>query len=112
MADNRLNLFCLIDGEPQLYVFSAKATPTDTVDDLRVFISARPEIGALSKDLALWRVSIPIVDDNDELPILLDNVADKDKKKLDPTDDVSEVFPSRDKLPKKTIHVIIRQPPP
>ncbi|KAF9120397.1 hypothetical protein BGX30_003197, partial [Mortierella sp. GBA39] len=110
MTEDRLNLLCLDDGEPQSNVFSVKATPTDTVDDLRVLISAkRLGIDTLSKDLTLWRVSIPDDDDDDEIPVVLDNVINKDQKKLRTTRELSDVW--KDKPPKGTIHVIIQRPP-
>ncbi|KAF8942399.1 hypothetical protein BGZ47_006536 [Haplosporangium gracile] len=72
-TEDCLNVFCLVDGEPQSNVFSVKPTPSDTVDDLKVLISARLETDTLSKDLTLWHVSIPDDDDN-SLPVLLDSV--------------------------------------
>ncbi|KAF9080293.1 hypothetical protein BGX29_005449, partial [Mortierella sp. GBA35] len=102
----RLNLFCLVDGEPQSNVFSVKPTPADTVDDLRVFISARLEIDTLSKDLTLYRVSIPVAPANKHKPIVLNEV--DSPTELDPADDVSDVFPEAP--PKKTIHVIVQRP--
>ncbi|KAG0332554.1 hypothetical protein BG000_009916, partial [Podila horticola] len=60
-----------------------------------------------SNQLTLWRVTIPITED-DEIPILLNNVI-SDKKKLGPADDISDVFEVRP--PKKTIHIIVQRPP-
>ncbi|KAG0296768.1 hypothetical protein BGZ97_004455, partial [Linnemannia gamsii] len=88
MTEDHLNLFCLVDGEPQSNVFSVKPTPADTVDDLRVLISARLEIEMLSKDLTLYRVSIPVVPANEHKPIVLNEV--ESPTKLNPTYDVSE----------------------
>ncbi|KAF9116504.1 hypothetical protein BGW39_002721 [Mortierella sp. 14UC] len=107
MTEDRLNLFCLVDGEPQSNAFSIKATLADTVDDLKVFIGARLGVDTLSKDLTLWRVSIP--DNDDEVPILLGTVPNEDKRKLRATHDLLEVFPETP--PKKTIHIIVQRPP-
>ncbi|KAG9071270.1 hypothetical protein KI688_008816 [Linnemannia hyalina] len=63
--------------------------------------------GVDAKDLGLWRVSIPLVPKKDRKDISLSEVPLKEE--LDETDDLSDVFP--DKLPKKTIHVIIQRPP-
>jgi hypothetical protein len=38
MADNRLKLFCIVDGELQSREFSVKPTLADTVDDLKRLI--------------------------------------------------------------------------
>lgn len=57
--------------------------------------------------LILWCVSIPIPeDDNDEIPILLDNVAGKDKKKLGPARRLPKVFPGE--LLEETLHIIVK----
>ncbi|KAK3837903.1 MAG: hypothetical protein JOS17DRAFT_813667 [Linnemannia elongata] len=104
MTEVRLNLFCLVDGEPQSNVFSVKPTPADTIDDLKKLI--KTEKTPRFDD----RVSIPVVPANKHKQIVLDEV--DSPTELDPTDDVSELFPPRDKLPKKTIHVIIQCPPP
>ncbi|KAK3838750.1 MAG: hypothetical protein JOS17DRAFT_786655 [Linnemannia elongata] len=111
MAEDRLNLFCLVDGEPQSNVFSVKATPTDTIDDLKKLIKAEkaPRFDDVAADeLTLWRVSIQVVSANKHKPILLNEI--DSPTELDPTDDVSDVFP--EVPPKKTIHVIVHRPPP
>ncbi|KAF9129862.1 hypothetical protein BGX30_013728 [Mortierella sp. GBA39] len=87
--------------------FSVKATPTETIDDLRVLISARLEIDTLSKDITLWRVFLPIIPANKHTPIILREI--DSSTELDPTEDVSDVF---EKPPKKTIHIIFQRPPP
>ncbi|KAG0278825.1 hypothetical protein BGZ97_009677, partial [Linnemannia gamsii] len=108
--NNPLTLFCLVDGEPQSNVFSVKATPTDTVDDLKKLIKAEktPRFDDVAADeLTLWRVSIPVVPANKHKPIVLNEF--ESATELDPTDDVSDVFPEAP--PKKTIHVIVQRPP-
>jgi len=110
MTEVRLNLFCLVDGEPQSNVFSVKPSAAATVDDLKKLIKTEksPEFDDIAADkLTLWSVSIPVT--GDDIPIQLDQVTDTDKKKLDPTDDIADVFP--DKPPKKTIHIIVQRPP-
>ncbi|KAF8928395.1 hypothetical protein BGZ58_009679 [Dissophora ornata] len=120
MTNDRLNLFCLVDDEPLSSAFSVKATPNDTVDDLKNHIKAKksPRFDDIAADeLTLWRVSIPVPDDdndddddNDESPILLDSIPKSDKKRLKATHDLSDVF--KEAPPKKTIHIIVQRPPP
>ncbi|KAG9064274.1 hypothetical protein KI688_003462 [Linnemannia hyalina] len=44
-----------------------------------------PRIDDVAADeLTLWRVSVPITEDNDKIPIQLDNVTNNDRKKLGP----------------------------
>ncbi|KAF9084759.1 hypothetical protein BGX29_002354, partial [Mortierella sp. GBA35] len=109
MANNNLTLFCLVDGES--IPFSVKTSPNSTVDELKVSIHARLEIDTPSKDLTLWRVSIPVADDSDDddddddLPIHLNNIPKNDKKKLKAvTSRVSDVFGNNPD--EKMIHVI------
>ncbi|KAG0247900.1 hypothetical protein BGZ95_008357, partial [Linnemannia exigua] len=112
MTDNPLSLFCLVEGESTSIAFPVKTSLADTVGDLKNIIINGDQAPAFkdvaSKDLTLWRVSIPITED-DELPILLNNVADKDRKKLGPATRLSKVFP--EELPEETVHVIIQRPP-
>ncbi|KAK3838833.1 MAG: hypothetical protein J3R72DRAFT_512002 [Linnemannia gamsii] len=51
---------------------------------------------------------MPITED-DEIPILLNNVTDKDRKKLGTATRLSKVFP--ESLPEETIHIIVQRPP-
>ncbi|KAF9203681.1 hypothetical protein BGZ59_001488 [Podila verticillata] len=112
MTDNRLSLFCLVEGESTSIAFPVKTSSADTVGDLKNLIVKGDQAPAFkdvaSKDLTLWRVSIPI--DDDEVPILLNNVPDKDKKKLGPATRLSKVFP--EELPEETVHIIVQRPPP
>ncbi|KAF9125289.1 hypothetical protein BGW39_007526 [Mortierella sp. 14UC] len=111
MTKDRLNLFCLVDGEPQSNVFSVKPTPADTVDDLKKLIKAEktPRFDDVAADeLTLWRVSIPVVPANKHKPIVLNEV--DSPTELDPTDDIADVF--AETPPKKTIHIIVQRPPP
>ncbi|KAG0369044.1 hypothetical protein BGX24_002567 [Mortierella sp. AD032] len=81
MTEARLNLFCLVDGEPQ------------HVDDLKKLIKTEKtnQFSDVDADqLTLWRVSIPVVPANKHKPIVLNDV--KPSTELDPTDDISEVF--------------------
>ncbi|KAK5829403.1 hypothetical protein F5H01DRAFT_330146 [Linnemannia elongata] len=61
-----------------------------------------------AKNLTIWRVSLPVSDNDDEIPIQLKNFADKDKKKLGPATRVSKVFP--EDLPEETVHLIVQRP--
>ncbi|KAF8925514.1 hypothetical protein BGZ47_003224, partial [Haplosporangium gracile] len=111
MTDNRLSLFCLVNGEATSNAFSIKIPSNDTVDDLKKLIKAEKSNAFSDIDadqLTLWRVSIPDDDDDDEISIVLDNVNNKDKKKLRATRGLLEIFP--DKPPKNTIHVIVQRP--
>lgn len=108
-----LTLFCLVDGEATSQAFSVDIEQTKTVDQLKKVIKTEkaPRFDDVAADeLTLWRVSIPIVEEDDELPILLDNVDDKVKKKLGPATRLSKVFP--EDLPEETIQVIVQRPPP
>ncbi|KAK3806217.1 MAG: LOW QUALITY PROTEIN: hypothetical protein J3R72DRAFT_481266 [Linnemannia gamsii] len=106
MTDNLLTLFCLVDGDNM--PFSVDIDASKTVDHLKDAIKTKkaPRFDDVAADeLTLWRVLIPLVPKKDRKDISL-----SDKGELDETDDLSEVFP--DKLPKKTIHIIVQRPPP
>ncbi|KAG0014800.1 hypothetical protein BGZ81_000252 [Podila clonocystis] len=111
MTHNRMSLFCLVDGEATSHAFSIKIPSSDTVDDLKKLIKIEiPDTfnGVDAKDLTLWRVSIPITED-DEIPILLNDISDEDKKKLGPATRLSKVFP--EDLPDETVLIIVHRPP-
>ncbi|KAG0371436.1 hypothetical protein BGX24_001675 [Mortierella sp. AD032] len=122
MTDKCLNLFCLVDGLPTARAFSTKISSADTVGDLKKLIKAEqnPAFNDITVDqLTLWRVSIPVADDNhddngeeeEDLPILLDNVPKNDKKRLKAvTQKITDIF---DYGPaEKTIHIVVQRPPP
>ncbi|KAF8923608.1 hypothetical protein BGZ58_002744, partial [Dissophora ornata] len=112
MADTRLTLFCLVDGDTTSHAFPLSASTTFTVGELKELIKSKKtnDFSDVDADkLTLWRVSIPITDDDDESPILLSNVANNDKKKLGPATDVAEVF--SDGVPRKTVNVVVQRPP-
>ncbi|KAF8905927.1 hypothetical protein BGZ58_006349, partial [Dissophora ornata] len=111
MTDNRLTLFCLVDEEATSQAFSIEIDRTKTVDHLKDLIKAKKTIEFSDVDadkLTLWRVSMPITRDNDEMPILLSNFTKGNKEKLHPADDLSDVF--EETPPKKTIHIIVQRP--
>ncbi|KAF9212624.1 hypothetical protein BGZ59_006513 [Podila verticillata] len=113
MTDNCLSLFCLVDGGSVSNVFPVKLSPDDFIGDLKKLIKVEKtnDLSDVNADkLTLWHVSIPITDDNDEVPILLNDVTCDKKKKLGPAIEISEVFEVQP--PKKTIHIIVQQPPP
>ncbi|KAG9067627.1 hypothetical protein KI688_012412 [Linnemannia hyalina] len=60
-----------------------------------------------AEDLTLWSVSIPITEDNDDTPILLEHVPSSSKKRLGPATRLSKVFP--EELPEVTV---LQRPPP
>ncbi|KAG9066514.1 hypothetical protein KI688_001742 [Linnemannia hyalina] len=108
MAED-LTLFCLIDGQSISNAFSVEINPKKTVDGLKKSIrNEKPnEFRDVDPDeLTLWRVSIPITDEDDEVPIVL-NFFDE-KKKLGPATRLSKVFP--EDLPEETIHIIVQRP--
>ncbi|KAF9408942.1 hypothetical protein BGZ94_002143 [Podila epigama] len=110
MTDNRLSLFCLVDGEATSNAFSVKIPSTGTVDDLKDLIKAKKTNDFQDVDadkLTLWQVSIQD-DGDDDIPLTLDSVPEK--KKLRATNELSDVF--EETPPKKTIHIIVQRPPP
>ncbi|KAF8923165.1 hypothetical protein BGZ47_004977, partial [Haplosporangium gracile] len=91
--------------------FSVDIDASKTVDHLKKLIKTEKANDFQDVDadkLTLWRVSIPLVPKKDRKDISLGDVPLKEE--LDETDDLSDVFP--DKLPKKTIHIIVQRPPP
>ncbi|KAI8347077.1 hypothetical protein B0O80DRAFT_466017 [Mortierella sp. GBAus27b] len=107
IAMNNLRIFCILEGESTPFPVTIESDKT--VGELKKAIKLEKSNYFTSVDadqLTLWKVSIPINDD-DETPILLDNVSDK--KKLGPSADLSEVF--EEKLPKKRFHIIVQPPP-
>ncbi|KAG0005725.1 hypothetical protein BGZ80_005404, partial [Entomortierella chlamydospora] len=113
MLDKHLTLFFLVDGEATSNVFPVEIESGKTVGGLKDAIKTAlsPQFDDITaKDLTLWRVSIPITEDNDNIPILLNNVANKDKKKPGPATHLSKVFTSE--LPEETINIIVQRPPP
>jgi len=113
MTNNRMNLFCLLDGDASSNAFSIKIISSDTVDDLKNLIVKGDQAPAFkdlaAKDLILWRVSLPDEDDdNEDLPIHLDNIPSKDRRKLKATTKLSKVFIGE--LPEDTIHIIVQRP--
>jgi len=110
MTDNRLSLFCLVDGDSTSSAFPIKVSPDDSIGDLKKFIKAEiPDTfnGVDAKDLTLWRVSLPVIPANKHKPIAVSEIAFKTE--LDRTDDLNDVF--EETPPKKTIHIIVQHPP-
>jgi hypothetical protein len=110
MTDNPLTLFCLVDGEATCLAFSVDIDASKTVDHLKKLIKTEKSNIFSDVDahqLILWRVSMPITDDDDEIPILLNNVTG-DKKKLGPATRLSKAFPKD--LPEEAVHIIIQRP--
>ncbi|KAF9929835.1 hypothetical protein BGZ75_001334, partial [Mortierella antarctica] len=109
---NQLALFGLVDGEDPSQGFPLSISSTATVGDLKEIIKAKmtPRFDDVAaKELTLWRVSIPLLDDaGDELLICLETLTDK--KMLRPATDLADVFQKTP--PKKTIHILVQRPPP
>ncbi|KAF9300485.1 hypothetical protein BGZ74_007822, partial [Mortierella antarctica] len=117
MTNTHLTLFCLVDGETTSQAFSIEIDQTKTVHDLKGAIKTKkaPRFDDVAAHkIALWRVSIPDDDDDEEeeedLPILLDNIPGKDKRKLEARRELSDVFD--DKPAKILVHVIVQRPSP
>jgi hypothetical protein len=109
MTDNHFTLFCLVDGETTSNAFSVEIGSTKTIGDLKKLIKTEKtnDFSDVDADkLTLWRVSIPVVAANKHKPIVLTEI--NSTTELDPTDDVSEIFPKEP--PKKTIRLIIQRP--
>ncbi|KAF9577054.1 hypothetical protein BGW38_007989, partial [Lunasporangiospora selenospora] len=108
-----LTLFCLVDGKATSNAFSVKVPLSDTVNDLKNAIKTEktPEFDDIAADkLTLWRVFIPIPeDDEDEQPILLNNIVTKDKKILGPRTRLSTLFPES---PDEDPYILVQRPPP
>ncbi|KAK3823809.1 MAG: hypothetical protein J3R72DRAFT_528890 [Linnemannia gamsii] len=114
MADSLVNLFCLVDGETLSNAFPVEIESSKTIGTLKDLIKAKnPDTfnGVDAKDLTLWRVSIPVSDeDNNDLPILLNNVANKDKTELNnPRTRLSKLFPES---PDDNTYILVQRPPP
>ncbi|KAF9323717.1 hypothetical protein BGZ91_003408 [Linnemannia elongata] len=110
MSNYHLTLFCLVDGEATSNAFPVSASAKTTVGELKDSIKSKKTIDFSDIDadkLILWRVSIPITDEDDEVPIILNSF---DKRKLGPVTRLSKVFP--EDLPEETIHIIVQRPPP
>ncbi|KAF9986697.1 hypothetical protein BGZ65_006582 [Modicella reniformis] len=104
---NELTIWCVVDGEST--AFSVKPKSAESVDDLKKAIKKqRPnDLAKVAADrLALWKVSIPIEDD--ERPISLDNLTDK--KKLKVSDKISVHFPETPA--NGIVHIIVQLPSP
>ncbi|KAF9297132.1 hypothetical protein BGZ88_010967 [Linnemannia elongata] len=113
MSDNHPTLLCLVEGDPISKAFAMPVPSTGIIGQFRSIIHLSKPVwfkDLEAEDLTLWRVSIPVVSANKHKPVVMNEIGSPTE--LDPIDDVSEVFPSQDKLPKKTINVIIQRPPP
>ena len=107
---NYLTIFCLLDGDAPSQSFSVRAQPTITVDDFKELVKIKnaPRFDAVpARELTLWRVCLPVNNDNEDHPIAL-NVFEGTKVKLRPTTRLSTVF--TEELPEETIHFIVQAP--
>ncbi|ORX95393.1 hypothetical protein K493DRAFT_372239 [Basidiobolus meristosporus CBS 931.73] len=107
MTNNRLKLFCVVDGETTANIFSVTVSTTSNVSELKQLIRAAkaPRLDNVSADeLILWRVLIPVGPSDKHKPIFLNEF--ESATELQPIDEISEVF--EDQPPKKAIHIIIQ----
>jgi hypothetical protein len=117
MADTRLSIFCVVDGEPQSRKFSVKPKLTDTIDDVKDLIKAKksPRFDDIAADkLTLWKVSIPIVPANKDNTIALNE--EVSRTYLEPAHKLSNVFENELEknavLTEDTLHILVERPPP
>ncbi|KAF9344422.1 hypothetical protein BGX26_004390, partial [Mortierella sp. AD094] len=83
---------------------------TCSVSALKKLIKAEktPKFDDIAADeLTLWRVSIPVTEDDEDVPVLLEPLIDK--KKLLPTKRLSIFFPEG--ASEDTVHMIVQRPP-
>jgi hypothetical protein len=107
MSDPDLTIFCWILGDHFEHVFPVKISRNKVVCALKEAIKAETPRGLKDIDadtLILYNVSIPYS------PKLADVVAasELDKSRLNPLDELSEVFANE--LPRKHIHVVVEVP--
>ena len=111
MPDNRITLFCLVDGEATSNAFSVKILSSGTVDDLKELIKTKKTNVFSNVDadqLTLWRVFHPVIVANKHQPVLLSSI--DSAAELDPMDEIADVF--RGTPPKRAIHIIVQRPSP
>ncbi|KAF9288732.1 hypothetical protein BGZ88_008069 [Linnemannia elongata] len=81
MIVNRLNLFCLVDGQSTFNAFPVEIESNKTIGDLKDLIKGQktPRFDDVAaNELTLWHVSIAADDDDDDgLPVLLDSVPER-----------------------------------
>ncbi|KAG9063839.1 hypothetical protein KI688_003951 [Linnemannia hyalina] len=86
--------------------FPVEIESTKTIGDLKKFV--RNENPNEFRNLTLWHVAHPVIAANRHQPVLLNTI--DSSTELDPTDDIADVFIEAPL--KKTIHIIVQQPPP
>ncbi|KAF8920930.1 hypothetical protein BGZ58_004230, partial [Dissophora ornata] len=111
MAEDHLNLLCLVDGDTISRAFSVIASSGSTVDQLKDLIKAEQTVAfrdVNASELTLWRVTVPVIAAHKHENVILHSLDDKEG--LLPTDELSDVF--NEKLQKRTVHIIVQRPPP
>ncbi|KAF9139415.1 hypothetical protein BGX30_007983 [Mortierella sp. GBA39] len=109
LTDNRLTLFCLVDGEVTDNAFPVPTSSTTTVGELKDLIKTKiPDTfnGVDAKDLTLWRVFIP--DNNQNSAITLDALDDKTQLN-NPRTRLSKPFPES---PDNNTYILVQRPAP
>ncbi|KAF9316071.1 hypothetical protein BG003_002377 [Podila horticola] len=109
MTDNRITLFCLVDGEATSTAFSIKIPLNDTIGDLKNHIKTRKANDFSDIDanhLTLWRVSIS--DDNQGVPITIVSL-EKKTELNNPRTRLSKLFLTS---PDDNTYIIVQRPPP
>ncbi|KAF9299704.1 hypothetical protein BGZ74_008748, partial [Mortierella antarctica] len=107
MTDNHLTPNCLVDGETPSNTFPVEIESTKIIGNLKKLITTEksPEFDDVAADkLTLWSIPAKAVDKLK--PFVLNDY--ESAIKLDPMDDMSDVF--KETLPKKTIHITVQRP--
>ncbi|KAF9344265.1 hypothetical protein BGX26_004589, partial [Mortierella sp. AD094] len=104
-----LILFCIVSGEQASNAFPIKISSTETIGEFKNAIK-RGKPGTFkhieASDLVIWRVSIPIDEDADDMTIMTNNI--DFKRLLKATGSLSNAF--KDGAPEGTIHIVVERP--
>ncbi|KAG0270796.1 hypothetical protein BGZ95_001516, partial [Linnemannia exigua] len=109
MANSRIGLFCLVDGESLTHAFPVESGSTKTIGDLKKFIKAKKANDFQDVDankLTLWRVSIP--GGCLHSAISLDALGDKTEL-TNPRTLISKLFPES---PDDNTYILVQRPKP
>ncbi|KAF9958522.1 hypothetical protein BGZ65_001377 [Modicella reniformis] len=107
-----MKLICIVNGCKSGEAFPVDIAAASTIGDLKTAIKRKENIfkDVDAKDLALWKVSIPVIAVNKNDTVTLASLPDGSMEELHPVDVLSDLFD--DKLPKRSIHVLVRGPSP
>lgn len=103
---NMLTIFCIVNGDSTANAFSVEISATCTIDHLKKLIKAEraSEFDDIApEELKLWSVSIPLVEEEEDFIVTLDNLSDKKEPRTNML--LSKLF-SKDP-PDDTIHFVV-----